>query len=87
MGAAGAFAPINFQQRVHCTRPDEELSYKDLYFSLKMSFLVQKMLHNFEFLGCGITLLPLKNFMHPSCQVLGAAPASKGGFTSKSLKS
>ena len=21
-GAAGVFAPINFQQRVHCTRPD-----------------------------------------------------------------
>ena len=26
-GAAGAFAPVNFQQRVHCTRPDEELSF------------------------------------------------------------
>ena len=42
MGAAGAFAPVNFQQRVHCTRPDEELSYKWLYFSLKMSFLSPK---------------------------------------------
>ena len=42
-GAAGAFAPVNFQQRVHCTRPDEELSYKWLYFSLKMSFLSPKL--------------------------------------------
>ena len=25
-GAAGAFAPAGFQQQVHCTRPDEELS-------------------------------------------------------------
>ena len=25
--AAGAFAPVNFEQRVHCTRPDEELSH------------------------------------------------------------
>ena len=41
-GAAGAFAPVNFQQRVHCTRPDEELPYKWLYFSLKMSFWVHK---------------------------------------------
>merc|ERR1711978_639861 len=80
-GAVGAFAPVNFQQRVHCTRPDEELSYKWPYFSLKMSFLspkrsflVRKMWYNFGFLGCGITPLPLKNFMHPSCQVLGAAP-------------
>ena len=27
-GAVVAFAPVNFQQRVHCTRPDEELSCK-----------------------------------------------------------
>ena len=39
MGAAGAFAPVNLKQRVHCTRPDEELPYKWIYFSLKMSFL------------------------------------------------
>ena len=26
MGAAGVFAHVNFQQRVHCTRPDEELN-------------------------------------------------------------
>ena len=42
-GAAGAFAPVNFKQRVHCIRPDEELFYKWPYFSLKMSILVQKM--------------------------------------------
>ena len=41
-GAAGAFALVNFQQWVHCTRPDEELSYKWPYFSLKMSFFSQK---------------------------------------------
>ena len=74
MGVAGAFVPINFEQRVHCTRPDEELSYKWPYFSLKMHFLMQKMWYNFKFLGCGMTPLPLKNLMHPSCQVLGAAP-------------
>ena len=34
-GAAGAFAPVNFKQRVQCTRPDEELSHK-------WPFLVQK---------------------------------------------
>ena len=39
-GAAGAFAPVNFQQRVHCTRPDEELSNKWPMFSLKRSFSV-----------------------------------------------
>ena len=42
MGAAGAFAPVNLQQRVHCTRPEEELSYKWPFFSLKRTFLVQK---------------------------------------------
>ena len=41
-GAAGAFAPVNLQQRVHCTRPDEEMSYKWFNFSLKMSFLSPK---------------------------------------------
>ena len=27
-GAVGAFAPVDFQQWVQCTRPDKELSYK-----------------------------------------------------------
>ena len=55
MGAAGAFAPVYLQQRVQCTCPDEELSYKWLYFSPKissfspkMSFLVQKIWYNFK---------------------------------------
>ena len=45
------------------------------HFESKKELLDAKMWYNFEFLGCGITPLPLKNFMHPSCQVLGAAPA------------
>ena len=28
IGAVGAFAPMNFQLRVRCTRPDKELSLK-----------------------------------------------------------
>ena len=44
-------------------------------FESKMELLDAKMWYNFEFLECGINPLPLKNFMHPSCQVLGAAPA------------
>ena len=48
-------------------------SKKELFES-KKELLDAKMWYNFEFLGCGITPLPLKNFMHPSCQVLGAAP-------------
>ena len=43
-------------------------------FESKKELLDAKMWYNFEFLGCGITPLPFKNFMHPSCQVLGAAP-------------
>ena len=49
-----------------------ESKYADL--PSKKELLDAKMWYNFEFLGCGITALPLKNFMHPSCQVLGAAP-------------
>ena len=37
-GAAGAFAPVNFQQWVHCTRPDAELSYKCPFFIHKEAF-------------------------------------------------
>ena len=40
----------------------------------KKEFWAQKMWYNFKFLGCGLTHLALKNFMHPSCQVIGAAP-------------
>ena len=72
-GCSGAFAPVNFQQGVHCIRPDEELSYMRPYFTPKLSFLspkrslvVQKLWYNFEFLGCGITPLALKKIMHPS---------------------
>ena len=39
-GAAGAFLPANFQQRVHCTRPDDELSRKLPLASQKWGFLV-----------------------------------------------
>ena len=41
-GAFDAFAPVSFQQRVHCTPPDEELSYKWLFFSPKISVLFLK---------------------------------------------
>ena len=50
-GAAGAFAPVNFQQRLHCTRPDEELPFKWLCISLKMSFLSPK--RSFLIQTCG----------------------------------
>ena len=82
MGAAGAFAPVNFQKRVQCTRPDKELSYKwpffspkKSFFNLKRTFLMQKMWFIFKFVGCGINPIHLKSLMHPSCQVLGATPA------------
>ena len=42
-GAEGAFAPVNFQQRVQCTRPDEELSYKWPFFARKGGFWSKKM--------------------------------------------
>ena len=80
-GAAGAFAPVNFQQQVHCTSPDEELSYRwpfsqseNKLFQAKMELLAAKMWYNFKFLGVWDHHLTLKNFVHPSCQVLDAAP-------------
>ena len=48
---------------------------KKKLFQSRRDILVQKMWYNFKFWGCGITPLYLKNSMHPSCQVLGAAPA------------
>ena len=51
-------------------------SKKELFKS-KKELLDAKMGFNFEFLGCGITPLPLKNFMHPFFQVLGDAPVQK----------
>ena len=42
MGAAGAFAPVSFKQRVHCTRPDEELSLKWPFCKSKRSFFSLK---------------------------------------------
>merc|ERR1712004_457893 len=65
MGAAGAFAPINFQRRVHCTRPDAELSYKWPFFSPKRSFLVQKWGTILNFGGIGSPTLLLKNVPAP----------------------
>ena len=66
-GAEGAFAPVNFQQQVHCTHPDKKLSYTLTFFSPKMNFfspkrnfLEQKMWYNFKFCGCWIIPLPLK---------------------------
>ena len=50
--------------------------WKWAFWVQEKSFLSSKRCYNFEFLGCGMTSLPLKNFMHPSCQVLGAAPAT-----------
>ena len=41
-GAAGALAPVNFQQRVHCTRPDEYWSWKWPFGSEKRSFFSQQ---------------------------------------------
>ena len=50
-GAAGAFAPVNFQQRVHCTRPDEELSWKWPLASQKRNFFCAKNEVYFSILG------------------------------------
>ena len=72
--AAGAFAPVNFQQRVQCTRPDKDLSYKWPFFSPKRTLLMLKMRFIFKFWECRILHVHLKSLMHPSCQVLGAAP-------------
>ena len=47
-GSTGAFAPVNFQQRMHYTCP-------------KRTFMMQKMWFNFKFWGCGITPLDLKS--------------------------
>ena len=47
MGVAGAFAPVKFQQWVHCTRPDEELPLKWPLASHRKHFLVQKMRYIF----------------------------------------
>ena len=59
--AAGAFAPMDFQQRVHCTRSDEELPLKWPLASHRKHFLVQKMRYIFLDLGDeGTPLLPSK---------------------------
>ena len=39
-GAAGAFAPINFQQLLHCTRPDEEFPISGPFSVRKGAFSV-----------------------------------------------
>ena len=63
-GAGSAFAPVDFQQWVHCTRPDKKLSNEWPFFSQKMSFSVQKgtswckKCGTVSNLGRGITPLP-----------------------------
>ena len=54
---------------------NELFETKKELFESNTELLDAKIWYNFEFLGYGITLLPSKIFMHPSCQVLGAAPA------------
>ena len=66
-GAAGAFAPVNFQQRVHYNRPDEELPNKWLYFSLKMRFLSP----NKSFLSPNKSFLsPERSFLMQKCSTI-----------------
>ena len=64
MGAAGAFAPANFEQRVHCNRPDEEFLKVALGRSGKEMIWAKTF---FNFWDKMLPPLPLKHFMHPFC--------------------
>ena len=88
-GAAGAFAPVNFWQRVHCTRPEVPLLSERQKKMWKLDCARPKLTNSFDYFSKNInsnhrsmfSSAPIK-FMHPSCGKSGAAPVYYIDFTS-----